>query len=143
VDERRAQRPIAQARCDYQAQEVSVILLDTHILVDTFEGKLRHGELAKLRADAQWALADITLWELSMLYGAGRITFDVASAEGRNALAPLTVFPITVDIARRSCQLDFKTDPADHLIAATSIVHNIPLVTRDPKIRTSKLVRFA
>ncbi|HEX5656043.1 MAG TPA: PIN domain-containing protein [Polyangiales bacterium] len=120
-----------------------MILLDTHILVDAFDGRLRGAEETKLRADAQWAVADITLWELSMLYIAGRIAIDVASAEGRNAIAPLRIYPITVEIAHQSCRLDFKTDPADHLIAATSIVHNVPLMTRDRAIRTSKLVRFA
>jgi predicted nucleic acid-binding protein len=34
-------------------------------------------------------------------------------------------------------------DPADELIAATSIVHRLPLVTRDKKIRKSKLVPLA
>ena len=42
-----------------------------------------------------------------------------------------------------SCTLDFNADPADHLIVATSIVHDVPLMTRDVKIRRSKLVPLA
>jgi hypothetical protein len=34
----------------------------------------------------------------------------------------------------------FESDPADDLPAATSVVHRVPLVTRDRKIRCSKLV---
>ncbi len=54
-----------------------------------------------------------------------------------------------MDLADRYCglpaiekKLDFKSDPADELIAATSIVYQVPLVTRDKKMRRSKLVPF-
>jgi PIN domain nuclease of toxin-antitoxin system len=40
-------------------------------------------------------------------------------------------------------RLDFESDPADELIAATSLVHVAPLVTRDGKIRRSKVVPLA
>ncbi|MHB8421047.1 MAG: hypothetical protein ACYDCL_23495, partial [Myxococcales bacterium] len=46
-------------------------------------------------------------------------------------------------VARASTELDFRSDPADELIAATSIVHRVPLVTRDRRIRRSRKVRFA
>jgi len=39
--------------------------------------------------------------------------------------------------------LDFDSDPADEIIAATSVVHRVPLVTRDRTIRRSKLVPIA
>jgi PIN domain nuclease of toxin-antitoxin system len=120
-----------------------MILLDTHILVDVLDGKLRPRELVKLQADAKWGIADITLWELAMLHRAGRISLDVGDTAVRSALAPLQVYPITPEVAAQSCRLDFQTDSADQLIAATSIVHNVPLMTRDAKIRASKLVRFA
>jgi PIN domain nuclease of toxin-antitoxin system len=42
-----------------------------------------------------------------------------------------------------SCELDFNADPADHLIVATILVRDVPLMTRDVKIRRSKLVRLA
>jgi PIN domain nuclease of toxin-antitoxin system len=41
------------------------------------------------------------------------------------------------------CRLDFRSDPADEIIAATSIVHRAPLLTRDSVIRKSKRVPFA
>jgi PIN domain nuclease of toxin-antitoxin system len=34
-------------------------------------------------------------------------------------------------------------DPADELIGATSVVHQVPLVTRDRGLRGSKLVPLA
>jgi PIN domain nuclease of toxin-antitoxin system len=48
-----------------------------------------------------------------------------------------------LEIARVSAQLDFRSDPADELIAATSVVAGIPLLTRDHKILSSRLVPLA
>jgi len=42
-----------------------------------------------------------------------------------------------------ACRLDFRGDPADETIAATSLVHNVPLVTRDRVILSSKVVPLA
>lgn len=39
--------------------------------------------------------------------------------------------------------LDFDSNPADELIAATSVVHNVPLMTRDRKLKRSKVVPLA
>jgi predicted nucleic acid-binding protein len=39
--------------------------------------------------------------------------------------------------------LDFRGDPADEIIAATTLLHNAPLVTRDRRLRASKLVPLA
>ena len=51
--------------------------------------------------------------------------------------------PITPVVARISTELDFDSDPADELIAATSIVYGVPLLTRDSKILASKMVPLA
>lgn len=40
-------------------------------------------------------------------------------------------------------QLDFSSDPADELIAATSIAHNVPLLTRDTRMLKSQVVPLA
>lgn len=77
-----------------------------------------------------------------MLHRDGPLSLDVLDTSVRSALAPLQVYPITPEVAAQSCRLDFQADPANQLIAATSIVRNVPLITRDAKIRTSKFVRF-
>ena len=51
--------------------------------------------------------------------------------------------PIDLTVARASTRLDFTSDPADEIIAATSVVHNVPLLTRDDIIRSSKMVPLA
>ena len=53
------------------------------------------------------------------------------------------VWPIDLAVARTSTRLDFRGDPADELIAATSIVHDVPLVTRDRVMRRSDMVPLA
>lgn len=58
-------------------------------------------------------------------------------------LSAIHVWPITADIARESTRLDIRSDPADELIAATSLVHNVPLLTRDRRLRRSRLVPMA
>jgi PIN domain nuclease of toxin-antitoxin system len=39
--------------------------------------------------------------------------------------------------------LDFNSDPADELIAATSLAHDVQLLTRDRKLRKSEVVPLA
>ena len=115
--------------------------LDTHILVALLSGDLDPAELDTLTAEPL-AISDIDLWELAKLVDLRRLDFDFDDVEFRSFLRGCTVFPITLEIARKSTELDFKSDPADQIIAATSIVEKIPLVTRDRRILKSKLVPF-
>lgn len=116
--------------------------LDTHILIYLLDGALNPRE-HQLVVQQPLAISDIVLWELAKLIQLGRITLDLGSPAFQACLQQLTVIPISLDIARASTQLDFRSDPADELIAATSIVTGIPLLTRDHKILASQLVTFA
>lgn len=116
--------------------------LDTHILIYLLDGDLSARE-QQLVVQAPLAISDIVLWELAKLVQFGRLTLDLTSPAFQTCLQQLTVIPISSDIARASTQLDFRSDPADELIAATSLVTGIPLLTRDHKILSSRLVPFA
>lgn len=116
--------------------------LDTHILVDSLAGMVSRKEKALLAAN-QWCISGIVLWEIAKLNQLGRIELDVLSIEFSRALSQITVIPLSPQICEQSTTLDFRSDPADELIAATSIVCKTPLLTRDKKIRKSKLVPFA
>jgi PIN domain nuclease of toxin-antitoxin system len=116
--------------------------LDTHILLGTLSGTLNAREGAIIRGQTL-AISDIVLWELAKLAQLGRIDLDFRDPIFRKALRRLTIYPISAEIARQSAALDFRADPADELIAATSIVERIPLLTRDRKILRSRLVPFA
>lgn len=116
--------------------------LDTHILIFALTDKLRKSERALL-VERNWSIAAIVLWEVARLAQLGRINLDLTDPVVENVLAAIHVWPLDLEIARMSTELDFSADPADELIAATSIVHQIPLLTRDKRIRKSKLVPFA
>jgi PIN domain nuclease of toxin-antitoxin system len=116
--------------------------LDTHVLVFALSGDLKPAEDRLLRS-APWGISAIVLWELAKLAQLGRIDLDLGETAVRRALARLHVWPITRDVAVASNQLDVRVDPADELIAATSLVHGVPLVTRDRELRRSKLVPLA
>lgn len=89
------------------------------------------------------AISDIVLWEIAELIQRGRLIMRLDSPGFRSWLRSLTILPITLEIARMSTQLDFSSDPADEIIAATSVVENLPLLTRDRRIRTSRKVPLA
>lgn len=116
--------------------------LDTHILIYALADDLKPAERRLLLKDT-WSISAIVLWEIAKLAQLGRIELDLNDAELVRTLSRIHVWPLTLDICRASTQLDFASDPADEIIAATSIVHNVPLVTRDKKIRQSKTVPFA
>jgi PIN domain nuclease of toxin-antitoxin system len=73
----------------------------------------------------------------------GRIEINLDSGDFTRIFARVHIWPLDLKVCRQSTQLDFQSDPADELIAATSIVHQVPLVTRDRRIRQSRLVPFA
>jgi PIN domain nuclease of toxin-antitoxin system len=119
-----------------------MLKLDTHILVHALSGDLRPRERELLAADS-WGIAAIVLWELAKLAQLGRITIDFCDPEVASALQEVHVWPLELEIAVASTRLDFAGDPADELIAATSVVHKAPLLTRDRRIRRSKIVPIA
>ena len=51
--------------------------------------------------------------------------------------------PIDLDVCRAMHRLDVGSDAADRLIAATSLAHRAPLVTRDRALRRSRVVPLA
>ena len=116
--------------------------LDTHILVFSLSGALRSAEHALL-SQARWSISAIVLWELAKLVQLGRVDTDLDDRKVVRTLNRLHVWPVDLDIARTSVRLDFRGDPADEIIAATSVVHDVPLVTRDRVIWQSKMVPLA
>jgi PIN domain nuclease of toxin-antitoxin system len=116
--------------------------LDTHMLLHAVTGDLRSAE-RKLLTSRRWSISAIVLWEIAKLAQLGRIEVDLDDPEVVRALRAVHVWPITTEIARTSTRLDFSSDAADELIAATSVVHNVPLLTRDPKLRASRVVPLA
>jgi PIN domain nuclease of toxin-antitoxin system len=116
--------------------------LDTHILLFALDGSLKPAE-RRLLASNPWGISAIVLWEMAKLAQLGRIAIDLESAEFSRIFARVHVWPLDLAVCRQSTELDFVSDPADELIAATSIVHRVPLITRDRRMRRSRLVPLA
>ena len=116
--------------------------LDTHILLHALTDELRPRERALL-VNQTWSISAIVLWEIAKLSELNRIEIDLDHPELARTLARIQTWPLTLDVCRTIKTLDFDSDPADEIIAATSIVHRLPLLTRDRKIRRSKLVPIA
>jgi PIN domain nuclease of toxin-antitoxin system len=116
--------------------------LDTHILLHALTGSLTPRERTLLARES-WSISAIVLWEIAKLAQCKRITVDFDSVEWTQVIARVHVWPVDLTVARAIVKLDFATDPADEIIAATSLVHRIPLLTRDRRIRRSQLVPLA
>ena len=113
--------------------------LDTHVLIHAMTGDLTARESRVLRA-ARWGISAIVLWELAKLAQLGRIELDLDDPELDRCLAGVHLWPLTLDIVRALPRLDFRSDPADEIIAATSLAHQAPLLTRDRKLLKSRIV---
>jgi PIN domain nuclease of toxin-antitoxin system len=116
--------------------------VDTHVLLHALAGQLKPREAHLLGQDT-WSISAIVLWEIAKLAQLRRIEMDLDDPDVARALGRLHVWPLTREVALASTRLDFRGDPADELIGATSVVHNVPLVTRDRAILRSKVVPLA
>jgi PIN domain nuclease of toxin-antitoxin system len=98
---------------------------------------------ARILRAARWGISAIVLWEVAKLAQLGRIELDLDDPELDRFLANVHVWPVTLEVVRALRRLDFRGDPADEIIAATSLVYRAPLLTRDRKLLKSKIVPFA
>lgn len=127
-----------------------MILLDTCAIIWDALDQLKLTKKARTaieKADAHNALiiSDISIWEIAMLIKRSRLEVDTTAAnfinlflESRN----ISVVSISPEIAELSTNVgpEINNDPADRIIAATSVIHNAQLVTADSNLRESTIV---
>ncbi|MEZ5507107.1 MAG: type II toxin-antitoxin system VapC family toxin [Gammaproteobacteria bacterium] len=128
----------------------AVILLDTCAIIWDALDQTKLTEKAKAaiaKADEHNALiiSDISIWEISMLIKRSRIEVATTAAnfinlflESRN----ISVVSISPEIAELSTNFgsEINNDPADRIIAATSIIQNAQLITADLNLIQSSLI---
>ena len=116
--------------------------LDTHVLIYALAGQLTARERRLLEADS-WSISAISIWEIAKMVQLGRIEVDLDGPELSRLLSRVHTWPITLDICRAIRDLDVRGDPADEIIAATSVVHRVGLLTRDRQMRRSRRIPLA
>lgn len=127
-----------------------MLLMDTCTIIwDALEAqKLSDKAISAIeKADEHNALiiSDISIWEISMLINKKRLEIDSTATIFLNLFLQsrnISVQSISPEIAELSVNFDssINNDPADRIIAATSIINNAQLVTSDKNLRTSKLL---
>jgi len=123
-----------------------VLILDTCALVFDSLAPVRLSKKATAaitQADDTGTLAccDISLWEIAMLISKGRLDPGTNAQEFIQlilAARKIEIIPITPIIAAKSVLSEFcpHGDPADRIIAASTVIHKAKLVTSDRKLAT-------
>ena len=90
-------------------------------------------------------ICDISIWEIAMLIKRKRLVLDDTAAGFINLLLQSRNYfiqEITPEIAELAVNFgsEINNDPADRLIAATSILGNAPIVTADQNLRNATMV---
>jgi PIN domain nuclease of toxin-antitoxin system len=90
-------------------------------------------------------LSAISVWEVAMLHERGRLKLEGGPRRWiERALDrfPLSEAPVTREIALRSHEVAVEhRDPADRMLAATAMVHDLTLVTVDERLRSVEGLR--
>lgn len=128
-----------------------MILLDTHVLAwlvtePTRLSRPAASAIRRARSADGVAIADVTLWELALLFTRGILRAQGTvekTIQDLLAESAVIVKPITSGIAAIACELprDYPNDPADRLIGATAIGEGLSLVTRDERISMCSRIR--
>jgi len=113
--------------------------LDTHILIYALCDELTKRE-REILSRQPWSISSIVIWEITKLSQLKRIEIDLDDPEFSLILSNIHIWPLNLEVCRAIRKLDFSGDPADEIIAATSIVYNVPLITRDRRMKNSKVV---
>ncbi|REL33423.1 type II toxin-antitoxin system VapC family toxin [Rhodohalobacter sp. SW132] len=130
-----------------------MLLLDTHIWLWWLlgDGALNNKEreaLDRAAESGELSISWVTVWETEMLERKGRIELKPGFQKWIEAAVQpriATLLPVDTEVvsAQRKLPDSFHGDPADRLIAATSILSQYPLVTHDRRIRESGACKIA
>jgi PIN domain nuclease of toxin-antitoxin system len=127
-----------------------VAVADTHTIIWYLAADTRLSPNAKLFIDSaakngdEIAISAITLVEMVYLIEKGRIPsqrFTQLADEISHSSSVFVEVPIDLNLARAFSRVDAKQVPdmPDRIIAATALLHNVPVISRDHKIQLSAI----
>ena len=127
-----------------------MIVVDTHIIIwhalkpEMLSGKAEKAISAANNSDGI-IFCEISLWEIAMLVYKRRLSIDIEYTAFIQLILDSNRYVlrgITPEVAWLSANLfsENNKDPADRIIAATSIIEKANLVTADNELRQSKKV---
>jgi PIN domain nuclease of toxin-antitoxin system len=132
---------------------IRVILLDTHVIIwDALEPQRLSPKAQELIIRANetdgMIFCEISLWEIAMLIQKERVSIDTSYLKFIQLLMVSNKYimhGISPEIADLSTRFpaNITKDPADRLIAATTIIENATLVTADKNMRSAKAIPTA
>ncbi len=126
-----------------------MIVADTHIIIwDALTPRMLSNKAKKALGDANNAkgiiFCEISLWEIAILMKKKRLQVNCSFIEFINLLLEsrnYTLKGITPEIADLSVDIEgLRGDPADRIIAATTLAEKTKLVTADKEIIKSNRV---
>ena len=127
-----------------------MIVVDTHIIIwNALKPEMLSEKAEKAISAANNSdgiiFSEISLWEIAMLMHKKRLSMDIEYLEFIKLILESNKYVltgITPEIAELSSDLfsDNNKDPADRIIASTSIIENAKLVTADKKLRQFRKV---
>ncbi len=123
-----------------------MIVLDTHAFVWYVDNTSMLSKKALTLINSEIAhgtvyISSISVWEILTLTAKGRLEFSIPADVWIERCEKTGVFqfvPVDNSICRLSTTLGLHGDPADRLIAATSVYLGATLITKDHKLRQSK-----
>jgi len=127
-----------------------VIVLDTCAIIwdalnaDRLTTKAKQ-TMRAAEADRELMISDISIWEIAMLVARKRLEIEETVSSFINLYLQyrtITVQPISSEIAELSVSFgrEINSDPADRIIAATTILTGAKLVTADDNLIHSAII---
>ena len=122
---------------------INKIIVDTHIFIWDVLGSSRLSDRMKSimdECDDCLYVSSITFWEVGMLVGKNRLSLNVSVDKfcdvglRKRQYKVLPISPLIANTVSLYANAINK-DPADRIIAATTMVHNATLLTEDNNLK--------
>ncbi len=121
-----------------------MIVLDTHVWlfwVNDDRELISKKALTAINRAESLGVSVISCWEIAMLLAKRRLAFNMDVQDWVNQASKypgIRLIGLDAEVAVLSTRLpgNFHGDPADRMIVATCMKHNVPLISKDKMIRS-------